>query len=66
MFKLSDTQGDENKNKVAALPSVRSTTLEADPIHVLFARNTVAFTGMVQTCDAGTGHSKHLLPKPAK
>ena len=51
---------------VAALPSVRNTTLEADPIHVLIARDMVAFSGMVQTCDVWTVHSKYLLPRLTK
>ena len=44
---------------VTALPSVRNTTLEADPIHALIARNMVAFSGTAQTCDDGKGHSKY-------
>ena len=51
---------------VAALPSVRNTSLEADPIHVLIARDMVAFSGMVQTCDVWTVHSKYLLPRLTK
>ena len=51
---------------VAARPSVRNTSLEADPIHVLSARDMVAFSGMVQTCDVWTVHSKYLLPRLTK
>ena len=50
----------------AAFPSVRITTLEVDPIHVIVARNMVVLSGLTKSFDVWTGHSKYLLPRLAK
>merc|ERR1711904_555726 len=44
-----------------ACPGVRIITLEADPAHMVIARNVIAFAGLAQVADARTGHSKDLL-----
>lgn len=48
-----------------ALPGVRLTTLEADPVHVVVARNVVLFAGLAQRLHVRTGHSRQLLERIA-
>ncbi|CAE8637386.1 unnamed protein product [Polarella glacialis] len=47
----------------AALPGVRVTTLELDPILVAIARTLVAFAGLCGAIDVWTGHSALLIPR---
>ncbi|CAE8628135.1 unnamed protein product [Polarella glacialis] len=47
----------------AALPGVRVTTLELDPILVAIARAIVAFAGLWGIVDVWTGHSGLLIPR---
>jgi len=48
-----------------ALPGVKITSLEVDPVHVIIARNVIAFAGLSHMIDVWTGHSKDLLPRLA-
>ncbi|CAE8583203.1 unnamed protein product, partial [Polarella glacialis] len=47
----------------AALPGVRVTTLELDPLLVAIARSLLAFAGLAASVDVWTGPSKLLLPR---
>ncbi|CAE8624273.1 unnamed protein product [Polarella glacialis] len=47
----------------AALPGVRLTTLELDPLLVAIARTLVAFAGLCGAIDVWTGHSELLIPR---
>ncbi|CAE8592970.1 unnamed protein product, partial [Polarella glacialis] len=47
----------------AALPSVRVTTLELDPVLVAIARTLVAFAGLCGAIEVWTGHSALLIPR---
>ncbi|CAE8660151.1 unnamed protein product, partial [Polarella glacialis] len=47
----------------AALPGVRVTTLELDPLLVAIARTLVAFAGLCGAIDVWTGHSGLLIPR---
>ncbi|CAE8646694.1 unnamed protein product [Polarella glacialis] len=49
----------------AALPGVRVTTLELDPVLVAIARALIAFAGLAFAVDVWTGHSKLVLPRLA-
>lgn len=42
-------------------PDVCIITLEADPAHMVIARNVLAFTGLANLVYVWTGHSKDLL-----
>eukprot|EP00747_Dinoflagellata_sp_TGD_P072321 gnl/TRDRNA2_/TRDRNA2_157431_c2_seq1.p1 gnl/TRDRNA2_/TRDRNA2_157431_c2~~gnl/TRDRNA2_/TRDRNA2_157431_c2_seq1.p1 ORF type:complete len:587 (-),score=52.49 gnl/TRDRNA2_/TRDRNA2_157431_c2_seq1:102-1718(-) len=42
-------------------PGVRIISLEADPAHMIVARNVLAFAGLTGMVDVWTGHSKDLL-----
>eukprot|EP00746_Dinoflagellata_sp_MGD_P076337 gnl/MRDRNA2_/MRDRNA2_30746_c0_seq1.p1 gnl/MRDRNA2_/MRDRNA2_30746_c0~~gnl/MRDRNA2_/MRDRNA2_30746_c0_seq1.p1 ORF type:complete len:355 (+),score=66.14 gnl/MRDRNA2_/MRDRNA2_30746_c0_seq1:109-1173(+) len=44
-----------------ACPNVRVISLEADPAHMVIARNIIAFAGLDEVIDVWTGHSKDLL-----
>merc|ERR1719217_367437 len=44
-----------------ACPGTRVVSVEADPAHMIIARNIVAFAGLSDTIDVWTGHSKDLL-----
>ena len=44
-----------------ALPNTRIVSMEVEPVHVVIARNIVAFAGLCHTIDVWTGHSKDLL-----
>lgn len=44
-----------------ACPGVRIITLEADPAHMIIARNVIAFAGLDEVIDVWTGHSKDIL-----
>eukprot|EP00747_Dinoflagellata_sp_TGD_P143649 gnl/TRDRNA2_/TRDRNA2_176417_c6_seq5.p1 gnl/TRDRNA2_/TRDRNA2_176417_c6~~gnl/TRDRNA2_/TRDRNA2_176417_c6_seq5.p1 ORF type:complete len:302 (-),score=33.33 gnl/TRDRNA2_/TRDRNA2_176417_c6_seq5:112-1017(-) len=44
-----------------ACPDAHIVTLEADPAHMIIARNMLAFAGLSDRVDVWTGHSKDLL-----
>lgn len=48
------------------LPSTRIHTLEVDPVHVIIARNVIAYAGLAHLIDVWTGHSQDLLPRLAR
>ncbi|CAK0852442.1 unnamed protein product [Prorocentrum cordatum] len=47
-------------------PSARVTSLELDPVHVVIARNVIAWAGLTGAVRVVTGHSRHLLPRLAR
>lgn len=49
----------------AALPEVHIDTLEVDPVHVVVARNMIAFAGLNGRVEVWTGHSTNLVPRLA-
>ncbi|CAE8630449.1 unnamed protein product, partial [Polarella glacialis] len=46
----------------AARPGTRVATLEVDPVHVVIARNLIAFAGLGKEVSVWTGYSRELLP----
>lgn len=46
-----------------ARPCSRVVTVEADPAHVVIARNVIAFAGLAGRIDVLTGHSEDVIPK---
>lgn len=48
-----------------ALRGVHLTTVEADPVHMVVARNTIALAGLGHRVEVLTGHSKNILPRLA-
>eukprot|EP00929_Paragymnodinium_shiwhaense_P074688 TRINITY_DN38231_c0_g3_i1.p1 TRINITY_DN38231_c0_g3~~TRINITY_DN38231_c0_g3_i1.p1 ORF type:complete len:953 (+),score=174.36 TRINITY_DN38231_c0_g3_i1:125-2983(+) len=44
-----------------AVPDVRITSLEVDPVHCVIARNILAYAGLDGVVDVWTGHSKDLV-----
>ena len=50
---------------VVACPGVHVTTLEVDPVHMVIARNIIAFAGVAHAVDVWTGHSQDLVPRLA-
>eukprot|EP00747_Dinoflagellata_sp_TGD_P095470 gnl/TRDRNA2_/TRDRNA2_166478_c2_seq3.p1 gnl/TRDRNA2_/TRDRNA2_166478_c2~~gnl/TRDRNA2_/TRDRNA2_166478_c2_seq3.p1 ORF type:complete len:445 (-),score=59.94 gnl/TRDRNA2_/TRDRNA2_166478_c2_seq3:34-1368(-) len=46
-----------------ACPGTSVVTLEADPAHVIIARNILAFAGLTDVVDVWTGHSKEILSR---
>eukprot|EP00930_Biecheleria_cincta_P027880 TRINITY_DN19499_c0_g1_i1.p1 TRINITY_DN19499_c0_g1~~TRINITY_DN19499_c0_g1_i1.p1 ORF type:complete len:483 (-),score=59.24 TRINITY_DN19499_c0_g1_i1:467-1717(-) len=51
---------------VAEFPSIRVSTIEVDPVYAIVARNMIALSGVANSLDVWTGHSKYLLPRLAK
>lgn len=46
-----------------AAPGIHVTTLEADPVHMVVARNIIALAGISSRVNVWTGHSNSLLPR---
>ena len=44
-----------------ARPDTRIVTLEVDPVHMIIARNVVAYAGLAHNIDVWMGHSKDVL-----